>query len=181
MTADRASDICAHLRFLFRRFSEGAPVSGSAFPFSPSFFPSFPSSTWECSRNANGVPSHSPGLRAARYPGSRVQKCGPTLKGLNPARFTPGDETLSGFARIFGHAPRVARSAQPWAERWNAVGVRSAVPALRVAGWALTRSRPRVHNRPMPLRFSPSFPSSTWERTFPRSCASPPRSVPPAK
>ena len=41
------------------------------------------------------------------------------------------DSTLSGLAPFLNSGPRVARSSQPWAGRWNAVGVRT-VHAVRL-------------------------------------------------
>ncbi len=65
----------------------------------------------------------------------------PTLKGLHPCR-TADDATPLGLAPFF-HAPRVGASAsrQPWAGRWNAVGVqarrKARPPPRRGAGEAV--------------------------------------------
>ena len=80
----------------------------------------------ECSANANGVPSVSPGLRASRYPGTGSKKRANPEGVESIVPLTLEDETLSGFVPLFATEPRVARGAQPWAEGWNAVGVRRA-------------------------------------------------------
>ena len=77
----------------------------------------------ECSANANGVLSISPGLRAARYPWCRG------TNRTNPERVSSSggsrtmDSTPTGLALILGPKPRVARSSQPWPDGWNAIGV----------------------------------------------------------
>ncbi len=86
--------------------------------------PAFPHA--KSTENANGVPSTSPGLArgTSAYPGSapqpsanpeRVSSTNSQRLGCNcnPFRVDPAREWK----------PRVARASQPWAVRWNAVGV----------------------------------------------------------
>jgi hypothetical protein len=89
--------------------------------------------------NPKGIPSLSPGLRAASYPGCGPSRESPTLKGLQQA---------TGFGRVgavavrccnpfrvgngSGTQPRVARCSQPWAERYNPFGIEPRHADLRL-------------------------------------------------
>jgi hypothetical protein len=77
------------------------------------------------------------GWRDEGAPTLGKQNTASTLKGLHPARSRlPLDATLSGLARVVGRFPRVARSSQPWADLWNAFGVRDAhADSIALAIW----------------------------------------------
>ncbi len=85
---------------------------------------SFQSAIVDPAVNANGVPSISPGLArgTSAYPG-----CPPTNP-ANPERVSSATVRRAGcnsfrVGPARGWEPRVARASQPWAGRWNAVGV----------------------------------------------------------
>jgi hypothetical protein len=87
--------------------------------------------------NPEGIPSISPGLRAASYPGCEASKDSPTLKGLKPpARPTEARQEPAPRYNPFRveHTsrtqPRVARSSQPWARGYNPVGIERLLPDL---------------------------------------------------
>ena len=69
----------------------------------------------------NGAKSFSPGLARSAYPGSTPQN------GFNPNGVASSGarwmQPFQGWLRG-GRVPRVARASQPWAERWNPVGIR---------------------------------------------------------
>jgi hypothetical protein len=98
--------------------------------------------------NPEGIVSLSPGLRAERYPGcTRARAIYPegvlspalaydSLGGLIAVKWTSDigrgdDATLSGLGVRLGDLPRVARRAQPWAERYNPFGIGIPDPGLR--------------------------------------------------
>ena len=72
--------------------------------------------------NPNGIPSSSPGLRAARYPGSRFRD-GHNPNGVASCVPRPSAATPLGLMGILHRVPRVARASQPWALRRNPVGI----------------------------------------------------------
>jgi hypothetical protein len=96
------------------------------------------------SQNPNGIPSHSPGLRASRYPGKRPHRMinpnGVVYSSFLPtsnlclsldlffsmfcnnARRSSGHNPV-GVAMFIRSFPRVARCAQPWAMGRNPVGI----------------------------------------------------------
>src|ERR1035441_5574137 len=85
--------------------------------------------------NPKGIPSLSPGLRAASYPGCESSKDSPTLKGLK--RLTRPTETRQKPAPRYNpfrveHALamqlRVARCSQPWAGGHNPFGIEKRPP-----------------------------------------------------
>ena len=78
--------------------------------------------------NANGVPSSSPGLRRQALPWVIRSILSSTPSGLHHGRQIGADGTPLGFGAIWGRLPRVGAlsSRQPWAEGWNAFGVRGA-------------------------------------------------------
>jgi len=78
--------------------------------------------------NANGVPALSPGLRQGRYPGW-AHKLIFNPNGVASA-FERSASTPLGLTIKSDSAPRVVAALQPWAERWNAVGVLLFVAAL---------------------------------------------------
>jgi hypothetical protein len=87
--------------------------------------------------NPKGIPSLSPGLRAASYPGCESSKDSPTLKGLkHPTRPTEARKQPVPRYNPFRveHAsatqPRVARGSQPWAGGYNPVGIERRPPDL---------------------------------------------------
>ena len=97
--------------------------------------------------NPKGIPSLSPGLRAASYPGCESSKDSSTLKGLkHPTRPTKTCEEPAPCCNPFrvehgsGTQPRVARASQPWARGYNPVGIEKRLPDL----WG----RERVPRRP---------------------------------
>ena len=103
--------------------------------------------------NPKGIPSLSPGLRAASYPGGEASKDSATLKGLKPpTRRIEARQALAPRYNPFrvvhasGTQPRVARGSQPWAGGCNPVGIEKRLPDLwgkvspqrrrgRVVGW----------------------------------------------
>ena len=87
--------------------------------------------------NPKGIPSLSPGLRAASYPGCESSKDSSTLKGLkHPTRPTKARERPAPCCNPFrverasGTQPRVARGSQPWASGYNPVGIEERLPDL---------------------------------------------------
>jgi|CZKM01.1.fsa_nt_gi hypothetical protein len=87
--------------------------------------------------NPKGIPSLSPGLRAASYPGCEASADSPTLKGLKHS--TRGTETRQEptprynpfrVEHALGTPPRVARGSQPWAGGCNPVGIEERLPDL---------------------------------------------------
>ena len=76
--------------------------------------------------NANGVLSSSPGLRRKALPWVMRSILSSTPSGLHHGRQIGADGTPLGFGAIWGRLPRVGApsSRQPWAEGWNAFGVR---------------------------------------------------------
>src|ERR1039458_4001150 len=87
--------------------------------------------------NPKGIPSLSPGLRAASYPGCESNNYSSTLKGLKrPARPTKAREEPAPRYNPFrvehapGTQPRVARGSQPWANGYNPVGIEKRLPDL---------------------------------------------------
>ena len=96
--------------------------------------------------NANGVPSSSPGLRRQALPWVIRSILSSTPSGLHHGRQIGADGTPLGFGAIWGRLPRVGApsSRQPWAEGWNAFGVRGvwcfssvAMPAAeKVFSWS---------------------------------------------
>ena len=87
--------------------------------------------------NPKGIPSLSPGLRAASYPGYKSSNESPTLKGLqHPTRGTEARQEPAPRYNPFrvehalGTQPRVARGSQPWAGGYNPVGIEKRPPDL---------------------------------------------------
>jgi hypothetical protein len=74
--------------------------------------------------NPTGVPSLSPGLRGTRYPGGRARKIPFVFSSgwARQRRAQPEEKTKNG---VGWRLPRVAPAepVQPWAERWNPVGI----------------------------------------------------------
>jgi hypothetical protein len=80
--------------------------------------------------NPKGIPSLSPGLRAASYPGCEASKDSPTLKGLEHSTRPPEARQEPSprcnpfrVGHVLGTQPRVARGSQPWAEGCNPFGI----------------------------------------------------------
>jgi hypothetical protein len=80
--------------------------------------------------NPEGIPSLSPGLRGTSYPGCGSSKESPTLKGLQLLTGTAAARQRPALCcnpfRVedsSGTQPRVARASQPWAERYNPLGI----------------------------------------------------------
>ena len=87
--------------------------------------------------NPKGIPSLSPGLRAASYPGGEASKDSATPKGLKPpTRRIEARQALAPRYNPFrvvhasGTQPRVARGSQPWAGGCNPVGIEERLPDL---------------------------------------------------
>ena len=85
--------------------------------------------------NPKGIPSLSPGLRAASYPGYESSPYSPTLKGLkHPTRPTEACQEPATRYNPFrveppsARQPRVARGSQPWAGGYNPVGIEKRPP-----------------------------------------------------
>ena len=72
--------------------------------------------------NPKGIPSSSPGLRVARYPGSRF-RTGHNPNGVASCVARPTVATPLGLKGILPRVPRVACASQPWALRRNPVGI----------------------------------------------------------
>src|ERR1039457_1598406 len=99
-------------------------------------------------RNPKGIPSLSPGLRAASYPGCDRSEDSPTLKGLqHQTRNTAARRKHAPCCNPFrvehgsGTQPRVARGSQPWAGRCNPFGIEKQPEGARVCGTARSERR----------------------------------------
>ncbi len=68
--------------------------------------------------NRDAVASYSPGL-AGRRPTLGRLKIGPTLKELYHSRLRRGGASTLSELEMLWTVPRVARSSQPWAERFD--------------------------------------------------------------
>jgi hypothetical protein len=80
--------------------------------------------------NPEGIPSLSPGLRDASYPGCGRSNGSPTLKGLQPVTGkTAPFSKIAPWCNPFRvehdsrKQPRVARGSQPWAGGYNPFGI----------------------------------------------------------
>src|ERR1035441_2728709 len=85
--------------------------------------------------NPKGIPSLSPGLRAASYPGCKSIKDSPILKGLqHPTQGTEAHQEAAPRSNPFrvehasGTQPRVARGSQPWAGGYNPARAEERLP-----------------------------------------------------
>ena len=108
--------------------------------------------------NPKGIPSLSPGLRAASYPGCEASTDSPTLKGLqHPTRGTEARLEPAPRYNPFrvehasGTQPRVARGSQPWAGGCNPVGIEERRPDLwgKISSWG--KGRREGERRPVTL------------------------------
>ena len=76
--------------------------------------------------NPKGIPSQSPGLRAASYPGETVPMRPQPQRGCDH-RVVPQATTPLGLRPFRPPLPRVARASQPWALGHNPFGIGDAI------------------------------------------------------
>src|SRR2546427_9876206 len=74
-----------------------------------------------CSENPNGIPAQSPGLLGTSYPGKPKRNTLQPQRGCD--RWRRHGRNPVGVVAIPRHAPRVARSSQPWAGGHNPFGI----------------------------------------------------------